>query len=109
MRDDLRLCQLLRREMDHLTRHRLSTAERILRHSRCSDILVLVMNVVCVRDVGDIRDVGHVADIGDVHYVQVIAAVVIPGEKGFARPQRKPANQADPDANRKSWATQERN
>lgn len=105
MRDDLRLCQLLRREMDHLTRYRLSTAERTLRHSCCSDILVLVMNVVYVRDVGDIRDVGHVADIRDVHYVQVIAAVVIPGEKGFARSQRKPTNQADSDANRKPWTS----
>jgi hypothetical protein len=69
MRRDLRLRQLLRSEMDCLTRHRLSTAERILWHGCGSDSLVLIVNVVNVRDICNVRDVRDVADIRDIDYV----------------------------------------
>jgi hypothetical protein len=50
---------------------------------------VFVVNVIDVGDVRDIRDVGYIADVGNVHCLQIVDGVVIPGKERLAWSKRK--------------------
>jgi hypothetical protein len=68
VRDNLRLDELLRRNMHGCVCYRLSIAENIFRHSSGCDGFVCIVHVVDVCNIGNIRDVGNVPDVGDIYY-----------------------------------------
>jgi hypothetical protein len=89
MRNHLRSGKAFRRHGDDMMCHGLTGAQDG-RGDGCSrNRSVLVVDLV---DVGDVRNV-YVADVRDVDDLQVLAAVVVPREKGFTGPERKPSGQ----------------
>ena len=81
--------------MGDVWRHRLPAAENIFRDRGGRDALISVVNVVDVLDVEDICNVRNVSYVRDIDQPQIIAAVVIPGEKWIEGTKRKPCNQVE--------------
>jgi hypothetical protein len=60
------------------------------------------MNIVDVRNIGDVRNVGHVPDVGNVHFAEILTAIVIPGKERFSRAQGEPTHEVNTDPNREA-------
>jgi hypothetical protein len=76
-----------------MLRHRLSTAEHVLRHCGGGDLLVRIVNIVYVSNINDGVDIGDSSYVCDVHQAEIVATVVVPGEERIERTQREPSNQ----------------
>lgn len=70
--------------------HAHTISKCVLANYGCAYRFVSIVNFIDIPDVDDIRYVRHVPNVGDVHYPQVITAVVIPREERFARSEREP-------------------
>jgi hypothetical protein len=81
--------------MGYVRRHRLPAAENIFRDRGGCDILIGIVNVVDVLDIEDVCDVRNASYVRDIDQPQIIAAIVIPGEKWIEGTKRKPCNQVE--------------
>ena len=57
--------------------------------------MIGIVNVVDVLDVEGVCNVRNVSYVRDIDQAQIIAAIVIPGEKWIEGTKRKPCNQVE--------------
>jgi hypothetical protein len=108
MGDNRRLGKLLRIHFCQVAIYRLRTPEGAGGNGGDPRSLVTIVDVRDIGDMGYVRDV-DVANIRDINLPQVSVAVMIPGKKRLAWPQRKPGNVTKTNAYREARATDKRN